>query len=97
MTDGYGRGSSRGSQRALALGLMCLMVSPAAAQNPLPATGPTVVDQLPKGGPNLPPLSQAAGDRAPSVSYGLGILNDLKPGWFRCLRSRRGTGPGFMI
>jgi outer membrane protein TolC len=80
MTDGYARGSSSRKQRTLALGLICLMVSPAAAQNPIPATGPTVVDQLPKGGPNLPPLTEATGDRAPSVSYGLGILNDLKPG-----------------
>jgi outer membrane protein TolC len=53
--------------------LLCLTIPPLTAQQ-------TVIDSLPKNGPNLPPLSDAKGDRAPAISYGLGILNDLKPG-----------------
>lgn len=53
--------------------LLCLTVSPLAAQQ-------SVVDSLPKGGPVNPPLSLSKGDRAPAIGYGIGILNDLKPG-----------------
>jgi outer membrane protein TolC len=78
-------------RRLVAAGLACLLTSPfGLAQNaapggaqptPLPAiqTGPTVVDSLPKGGPQLAPLSGVTGYRSPAVSYGLGVLNDLKP------------------
>ena len=63
--------------------LACLLYSTlfAQTQNPPPAiqTGQTVVDTLPKDGPQLPPLSGVTGGRAPSFSYGIGLLNDLKP------------------
>jgi len=62
-------------KRTLSACLICILVSPLGAQN----SSQTVVDSLPKGGPKLPPLSLATGDRAPSVSYGFGLLNDLKP------------------
>jgi len=62
-------------KRVLAACLICLLVSPLGAQN----SPQTVVDNLPKGGPNLPPLSGVTGDRSPVVNYGLGLLNDLKP------------------
>jgi outer membrane protein TolC len=65
---------------------MFLFVTSLIAQNagpnpPQPAivTGPTVVDTLPKDGPVNPSLVDITGRRSPSVSYGIGLLNDLKP------------------
>jgi outer membrane protein len=63
-------------ERVLAVALICVMALPATAQS----SPQSVIDSLPKGGPQNPPLASATGDRAPVVNYGLGLLNDLKPG-----------------
>ncbi len=72
-------------ERVLAVALIWAMTLPANAQSgsQSPAqntpTPQSVIDSLPKDGPQNPPLSSATGDRSPVVNHGIGLLNDLKP------------------